>query len=367
MSQWGAYQAALTGVGWEAIISRYYPGTTRANADAGIVRVLLEGDTGSDLIVRPETGLRVSWTTEGGQMQDQAAPTSLECAPRWWRVLSTGDDLAIEYLCDSWLTWQSTSAVSGGNPVTFRTDDGTIDTAIRRSSGFDRKGYRGSLQGRSASGTVQVINIVAVEDYLRSVVPSEMPPSWPADALRAQAVAARTYALRERNDRSGTAFHVYDSTKSQVYRGQVLYDDQWNAITSYEDLRSDGAVGVTRGRFLTYDGIPAFTQFSSTNGGYTAKGNQPYLPLQPDEWDAAATANPYREWSSAVPASSIEGRYPSIGTLQRIRVTARDGGGDWGGRVTSMVLEGSAGSVTVSGDSDVRSALGVRSSYFAFW
>jgi SpoIID/LytB domain protein len=256
--------------------------------------------------------------------------------------------------------------VRGNAPVVFRTADGTVDTAVRTGGGFIRKAYRGELEGINGSGAIVVTNVVAMESYLRSVVANEVPPSWPTEALRAQAVAARTYAMRERADRAGQSFHVYDSTKSQVYPGMQLYDDQWNLVRSYEDARTDAPVSSTTGQYLQSGGIPAFTQFSSSNGGWTAAGFFPYLPRQRDDWDRAATANPYREWTATVSAATVEGRFPAIGALQRIRVVARDGGGEWGGRVTELRLEGSAGTATVSGDTAVRAALGTRSSYFTF-
>jgi SpoIID/LytB domain protein len=249
--------------------------------------------------------------------------------------------------------------------VTFRTGDGTVDTAARTSTGFTRKGYRGSLEGLNVGGSIAVTNVVAVEAYLRSVVANEVSPGWPGEALRAQAVAARSYALRERHDRGAQSFHVYDSTKSQVYPGLVLYDDAWNVVRSYEDSRTDAAVQATAGQYLQSGGLPAFTQFSSSNGGWTAAGSFAYLPQQRDDWDRSATANPYREWTQPVAASSLEGKYPQIGTLVRIRILERSGGGEWGGRVMRMTLDGTSGSVELSGDSTIRSALGTRSSYFA--
>ncbi len=117
---------------------------------------------------------------------------------------------------------------------------------------------------------------------------------------------------------------------------------------------------------LRYAGRPAFTQFSSSNGGVTSAGSQPYLARKRDPWDAAATANSRLNWTDSVSAASLERVFPQIGRLSRIRVTSREGLGDWGGRVLTMVLEGSRGSVTVSGDSRVRSALGTNSSYLTF-
>ena len=209
-------------------------------------------------------------------------------------------------------------------------------------------------------------NVVAVEAYLRAVVASEVPAAWPVNALRSQAVAARSYALRERHDRSGNSFHVYDSTRSQVYPGMVLYDDQWRVVRTYENARTDAAVRDTSGVFLEVGGVPAFTQFSSSNGGWTVRGSYAYLPQKQDDWDRAATANPYREWSDTMSASALESRYPQVGTLRRIRILERDGGGEWGGRITKISIDGSAGSVTVSGDLSIRGALGVRSSYLTF-
>jgi SpoIID/LytB domain protein len=367
LSQWGSFQAASTGATWPSIVGFYYPGTTVATQDSGTVRVRLEGDTGYDLIVRPEPGLRILWTNEGGTKMDSTAPTQLgDCGPRWWRVRAVGSDQAIEYLCDDWRTWQPTSAVRGNAPVTFRTSDGITDTAIRAGGSFVRKAYRGDIEGVNSGGSIVVTNIVAMEAYLRSVVANEVPPSWPTEALRAQAVAARTYAMRERRDRSDQSFHVYDSTRSQVYPGVRLYDEQWNVVRSYEDGRTDAAVQATAGRFLLSAGVPAFTQFSSSNGGWTAAGSFSYLPQQRDDWDRSATANPYRQWSGSVSAATLESRYPQVGRLIRIRVLERSGGGEWGGRVLRMALEGSSGSVTVSGDTGIRAALGARSSDLAF-
>ena len=365
LSQWGAYQAAVQGNTWPTIVGFYYPGTSLTTAPTGSVRVLLEGDTGADLIVRPEAGLRVLWTDTAGQQRDVEAPASVGgCSPVWWRTVTSGGAVSVQYLCnDVWTTWQASDP---SRSVTFRPSDGTIDTAVRTDTGFIRKGYRGDLVGRPSGASIVVTNVVPVESYLYSVVANEAVPSWPQEALRAQAVAARSYALRERNDRSGSSFDVYDSTKSQVYPGRVLYDDVWNVVRSYEDSRTSTAVDATGSTYLMAGGIPSFTQFSSSNGGWTARGSQPYLPIQADGWDAAAAPNPYLDWTTTVGAAALESRYPSIGTLQAVRVTERDGGGLWGGRVLTVVLEGSAGSVTVSGDGAIRSALGTRSSYLTF-
>ncbi len=90
------------------------------------------------------------------------------------------------------------------------------------------------------------------------------------------------------------------------------------------------------------------------------------LTRKADRWDAAATANSRRNWTDSISAAALERSFSQVGRLERIRVVSREGLGDWGGRVLSMRLEGSRGSVTISGDWRIRSALGTNSSYLTF-
>ena len=367
MSQWGARQAAAQGVREPQITSFYYPGTTRASGARATVRVLLTADTGSDVIVRPEAGLRVQYRGQSGARRSAVLPATVNgCTVAWWRALATGADVALEALCgQSWTRWRSTAQVDGNSPVVFSAADGVVDVARRQSSGFDRRAYRGAIEASRSGGSLRVVNAVDLEAYLRSVVPNEMPSSWPQEALRAQAVAARTYALRESADRAGY-FDVYDTTASQVYPGARAYDSSWRTVRTYEAARADAAVAATSGVYLRDGGRPAFTQFSSSNGGVTAAGTQPYLTRQADGWDRAATENARLNWTDSVSAGSLERAYPRIGRLLRIRVMDREGLGDWGGRILTMRLEGASGSVTIAGDSRVRAALGTNSSYLTF-
>ena len=231
--------------------------------------------------------------------------------------------------------------------------------------GLRAQGLPRILEAHRSGGSVRAVNAVPMESYLRSVVPNEMPSSWPQEALRAQAVAARTYAMREMQDRGGY-FDVYDTTASQVYPGARLYDGSWRVVRNYEASSTNAAISATAGVHLRYGGRPAFTQFSSSNGGVTSGGSQPYLTRRLDAWDAAATANSRLNWTDSVSASSIERAFPQIGRLARIRVTSREGLGDWGGRILTIVLEGGRGSATVSGELRVRRALGTSSAYLTF-
>ena len=136
-----------------------------------------------------------------------------------------------------------------------------------------------------------------------------MPASWDAAALRAQAVAARTYAawLRAQNPRR--YYQICDTTSCQVYGG----------VTA-EQTSSNDAVTATAGKILTYQGKPAFTQFSSSSGGWTSKGSVPYLPAKKDPYDNIAM-NANHSWKVVVSARSLERSHPEIGTLLDLRVT----------------------------------------------
>jgi SpoIID/LytB domain protein len=195
------------------------------------------------------------------------------------------------------------------------------------------------------------VNVLSLDRYVRGVVPREVPPEWPADAVRAQAVAARSYAAYERAHAT-SYYDICDTTSCQVYGG---YDAEHPAVNA--------AVQRTSGRVVTYAGEPAFTQFSSSNGGWSSAGSQPYLVAQEDPYDAAS-GNPYATWSATLSSQRLQKQWPQIGTLTSISLT-RDGHGDFGGRVTTATLTGSGGSVKVSGD-DLRYVMGDagRSTWF---
>ena len=127
--------------------------------------------------------------------------------------------------------------------------------------------YRGALRSAvpsTGSTARNTVNVVPIEYYVRGVIAAEMPSSWMPEALKAQSVAARTYGVR-----SITTSRYYDicsTTACQVYGG-----------ASRETASHDAAAKATTGKIVMYDGKPAFTQFSSSSGGYTAPGSQPYL------------------------------------------------------------------------------------------
>ncbi|MBN1424182.1 SpoIID/LytB domain-containing protein [Candidatus Fermentibacteria bacterium] len=143
--------------------------------------------------------------------------------------------------------------------------------------------FSGVLRVLAAKGKLTVVNIVDMEDYLRGVVPREMPASWPAKALEAQAVCARTYAVYHKVRRRDHDFDLLATVASQVYGG-----------VDGQDARSDSAVTRTRGRILLYEGEPALTLFHSSSGGHTEDMEKvwgsgvPYLVAQEDRHSPAS-------------------------------------------------------------------------------
>ncbi len=341
MSQYGAQGAARKGLMHRQILDFYYPGTTWGTSK-GRVTVLIGADTTDDLEVVSRSGLRVRDTAGGDPI---ALPA--KGASRWRVSVAPNGKDRVSFKTDHWHRWRDLRGqgefYAGGAPITLVTPSGN-------------RPYRGRLRSvpASAGSTARdTVNALALDSYLQGVVPLEMPATWNAEAVRAQAVAARTYASYERAHPRSTRYQLCDTTSCQVYGGVAA-----------EHPASNAAVRATAGKILTHGGAAAFTQFSSSSGGWTSAGSVPYLAAQRDPYDDWA-GNPVHDWSLRLPDTRLESAWPAIGNLTRITVTARDGNGDWGGRVRSLTLTGTSGRVVVSGDT-FRSVLGLRSTWLTF-
>jgi SpoIID/LytB domain protein len=358
MSQWGAYQAALSGVPYAQILSFYYPGTTVAAMPDASIRVLLASDTGRDLVVRATPGLTAR-QAGGERIVLPIRPGGCSSSATRWRVRATWTGMALAAYCRRWLT---VGKVAGAS-LEFAVPDGLVATQ----NGVIRRGYRGTVTAiRTGSRSVQVVNTLPMELYLRPVVAAEVSPSWPVEALRAQAVAARSYAAHEALGRAKRTFDVYDSTRSQAYPGAVGYDSSWRVVRTREHPATDTAIADTAGKQVTVGGKPALTQFSSSNGGATAASPLPYMRVQADPWDSAATRNPRLAWVDSVSVARLRSRCPGAGDIAAVRVLAREGAGPWGGRISSMEIVGSTRTCTLASDSAIRATLGVNSSVLTF-
>ncbi len=341
MSQYGAEGAARKGLTHRQILRFYYPGT-RVGEIGGGVTVLITGDTTDDLVVKARSGLTIRDSARGGKVTLPDKGASL------WRVFVTAGGVdRVSYFTDRWRTWRDLKGygefAAAGAPVTLVTPSARVK-------------YRGRLRAVPAtkgSPARDTVNATSLENYVKGVVPREVPATWHPEAVRAQAVAARTYASYERAHPLTSRYQICDTTACQVYGG----------VTS-EHPASNRAVDATRGEIRTHRGEPAFTQFSSSNGGWASEGSMPYLPAKADPYDGWA-GNPNHNWSTKVTDTRIENAFPQIGNLRRIAVTRRDGNGQWGGRVLSIRLLGADASVTVSG-ATFRSRFGLKSEWVSF-
>lgn len=211
--------------------------------------------------------------------------------------------------------------------------------------------YRGRVLVSADQNSVMAVNYVDLDQYLYSVVGGEMPSSWPLEALKAQAIAARSYALYRRQRSSSSHYDIGRTTTWQVYGG--LEDEASN---------TRAAVDLTRHQVLTYNGQIIEAVFHSSSGGHTENVEDvwsqplPYLRGVQD-FDAGA---PVYQWHEILSLGEINQRVPEIGRLLKVvprRRTPR-------GRVQEIQLEGDRGSRVMSGN-DFRRAFDLRSTLFS--
>ncbi len=334
MSAWGAYGAGYLGKAYQEILAAYYPGTSLSTVSERSIRVRLTADSAA-LRVSPATGLAA--------VESSGARTTLPAADQW-RLVPSGSGLQLQALSGGvWRAFALNGSTALSSPVrlegppmirVWRPDDSSTD-------------YPGSLAAVATSGTVTTVLTLPLETYVSGVLAREIIPSWPTATLRAFAIAARSVAMQFIG-RGGATYDICDTTQCQVFSGPTAYSSS-GAATSMWYASTSTAATDTSGQLLTYQGAAATTQYSASNGGWSTDGGLPYLPARADPWDGAAPGDPVHSWQASLPASAVEAAFPSVGTLQRIVVTRRDGNGEWGGRVLDVRLDGSAGSVTTTG------------------
>ena len=318
MSQYGAYGQALAGRSYDRILAHYYTGTELGKAGRKEVRVLLaEG----------RRAVTISSSLPFFAVDATGATYRL---PKG--TLTVRPDLSIP---------SEAGLAPATQPLVFR-------PAKKASLALDGRLFRGKLELVPQAGFLRVVNVVALERYIQGVVAGEMPYSWPAEALKSQAVAARSYALASLV--KGKPFDLYSDVRSQVYLG-----------VAGEKLSTTKAVTDTTGQVVLYGGKVATTYYFSTSGGKTASAadvfgfSVPYLVSRPDPWDKIS---PYYRWGPVLlGARTVQAKLGADARVTDVRGNATPSG-----RIRSVTVDTTTGSEQVPA-TVVRTALGLRSTW----
>jgi stage II sporulation protein D len=322
MGQWGARGYAQHGWRHDRILAHYYPGTRLGPSPVSRVRVLL---------ARNALDVRIG-STRAFRLRDGSG--------RRFVIPAGGLQLG----------WRLRPVRIRGKRVKLRSPLRFLGGA--RPVRLDGRPYRGALVVRARGGRLSVVNELELERYLRGVVPYEMPHDWPREALRAQAVVARSYALATR--KPGRLFDLMADERSQVYGG-----------VRAETRETDAAVAATAGRVLLWRGRVATTFYHSTSGGRTAAIRDvwpaaaavPYLRSVRDPYDASS---PHHDWGPFVLTRAQLAKAlhrPALRSL--VDVTARPNGS---GRPRVLAAWTRAGLRRLDPD-ELRRGLGLRSAW----
>jgi stage II sporulation protein D len=329
MCQYGAYGMAQIGRNYQQILAHYYRGTVVSLTRKRSIRVLLQSG-------RSRVTFRGATRAGGRRLR----------VDRTYVATSHGAGVRLR-------TKRGRRVATFSRPVRVRSSLGYTRLGGTAINGVRSGRYRGALELRGGSG-VTVVNALSVDSYLRGVVPGEMPSSWLPEALKAQAVAARTYALV--SDRGGAVFDVYPDTRSQVYKGM----DSEVASTS-------AAVRDTSRHVVTYDGELITTYFFSTSGGKTENvenifggSSAPYLRGVKDPYDRISPRHRWRlgPYSRRTISAKL-GSY-CRGSFRRLKVRRRG----YSPRIVSADVVCSGGRVRVTGP-QLRARLGTYDSWLS--
>jgi stage II sporulation protein D len=333
MSQYGAYGFAKRGSDHASILRHYYSGTQIGR---------LSGPSEVRVLLRRAPRIRFSGATRVARGRNLAASRTYTATPGLGGTVTlrttSGRDLG---------TYAAPLRVSGsaaGIRLRGRAQNGRTDGR-----------YRGALELRGSALGVAAINAVSLEDYVRGVVAGEVPASWPAAVLRAQAVAARTYAIA--TSKSGDGFDQYADTRSQMYIG-----------IAGEQASTNAAVAATDGQVVAYDGEPIVTYYFSTSGGRTEDVENSFLGAEPQPWlksvaDPYDSASPRHRWIRRMTLAGAGRRLGGLvkGSLRQIRVLKRGRSP----RVVRAQVVGTGGRTSVTGP-QLRARLGLYDTWARF-
>jgi stage II sporulation protein D len=327
MSQYGALGFAQHGKTYDQILAHYYTGTELGTTDPGTtVRVLIQSTGTASFSGAARAGTRKLNPSRTYQVRRHGS-TQVDL------LSAAGKRIA---------TFSAPLQVAGADGVVQLGGAGA---------------YRGVLEFRPDTfGGVNAINAVSLEDYVAGVVARESPSSWPAEALKAQAVAARTYAIT--TSKAGDGFDQYADTRSQVYGGVAA-----------ETASTNEAVAATRGQVVTHGGEPVVTFFFSTSGGRTENventnvgaGPQPHLKSVADPYDDVSPKHRWKPTRLTLPAAGaklsglVKGRFKGIQVVKRGKSP----------RIVAADIVGSGGRTRVDG-ATLRARLGLLDTWAYF-
>jgi hypothetical protein len=369
MGQWGALGYAVTGSNYTQILNHYY-GTLTAGGSTSIgplpdgatdtatdVDVALNenSDGGNlDVLVTSDT----AFTAGGQSVPAGGAALFAWSGPGFPGVWTVETNTSGSGGCAG--PWGGPTPVSAGGPVAtpgaaepFPGDVAGTALTLCYVAGYTT--VRGTIEGvLDSADQVRAVNVVPLGPYVADVTPSESPASWGTlgsagpqgenwgfQELEAQAVAVRSYVMA--SEAAGGYFgyaDICDTTACQVYPG-----------IAHENALTDSATTDTPDlAVLLPSGAPALTPYSASTGGYTAGGTFAPVVDAGDSICIPGACNPYHAYTVSIPVSAVTTAFPQLGTLVAVEVSARNGLGDFGGRVLEMALEGSATTVTLTGD-----------------
>ncbi len=370
-SQFGEAGYASRGqLTYAQILAHFYGGTSLTNISDRLITVWLTAGTGQPATVFDNQGLVVNNITI-------AANTPIRVTDANGQI--TVDEGVGGSGCTAPSSWSPLTTAAGSltiSPVSIQPLGSMVNESLNQALQWCKPGgsveaVRGNLGvTANAQGQQVLTNELGLESYVRGVIGNEMPAvwgtlgspgpqgqAWGFQALEAQAIEARSYALAVGN--SYNFAQICDSDYCQVYAG---FNSGQN---SQSQALIDAAQTNTAGQILEQSsGAPAYTQYSASDGGYTAGGD---FPAVPDPYDAgcyASICNPWDPWTQTVGLSTLQQAFSQLGTVQGLNILQRSGNGTDGGRVLSIQVVGSSGSSTVSG-AEFASIMGLNSDWFS--
>jgi stage II sporulation protein D len=325
LSQHGALGFAQNGWDYRRILGHYYTDTEIGSASGRTIRVLLGDGRAS---VKFDGATRVN-----SKALDPAKTYTATRKNGRVRIAGVGTFSNLAKVRGTAIRWKGTSM-----------------------NGVANGRWRSYLELRpSSAGGLTVVNALGLDNYIRGVIAGEMPSGWHAEALKAQAIAARSYALT--TNRGGPIFDQYPDTRSQVYRG----------VTG-ERPSTNAAVSATAGEVVTYQGAVATTFFFSTSGGHTENVENSFVGSTPKPWlkgvdDPYDEISPRHKWRFVYTQSQITSRLSGYvkGTFRGIKTVQRG----VSPRIVYADVVGSRGRTRITGPT-LRARLGLYDTWVKF-